>query len=134
MKHLKKYNEDLTDLDHLNEYEFDKEYIQSCFVELFDEPKKYDILIEEEEEYSYKQYSIGIDIPDLEISKEYDINKFIEISEELTSLYQDLSVMIEKFNMRYPDIKVTITQETFTNHKKGMRFIYIYFKYYYFKK
>lgn len=132
MKHLRKYNEDVN-----QEFEFDEEYIKECFIEFFDDPNKYDVVVgcryeEADITNEYIEHGLGINCPDLEILEEYGIEKFIKTSEELADFYKEIEVCIEKVKIKYHDVDVILYQDNHTgglnNPLHGTRFVWVKFR------
>ena len=126
MKHLRKYNEDVS-----KEFEFDEEYIRECFIEFFDDPDKYDVYEEADERIEYIYYGLSINCPDLEIETNHNVDDFIKISEELVDFYKEIEVCIEKVKIKYPDVDVILFQDNFSKDQgvlTGTRFVSVKFR------
>ncbi len=117
MKYLKRINENLN--------EFDEEFVKECFIEFYDDEKIY-----EPEIYSNDDYdSVLINIPELETHDEYNVEDFVNMSNDLYEFYHNIRNSITKVKMKYNcDGDVKMSYQLNTSVKSlGKRYVEIKF-------
>jgi hypothetical protein len=125
MKYLRKFNESNINLEDIISY------IRECFSEFYDN-EFYDVV----DEYYDDRYAILINTPpSIDLYQEKDIKEFIDWSTELNEFFLDIQVAINRFKDKYPEINVTVEEDSYMEEKKTIKYIRIYFiKYEVFKK
>ncbi len=102
MKHIKKFNEDLSFL--AKEQNLDTKYFEDCFVDFIDLSTTYTQIIERRR---MAMWHIQIFFPKFDDSSYIvkGMNDIIVHNNEIGEIYKDIDVSIKKVKLKYPDIK-----------------------------
>jgi hypothetical protein len=117
MKYLKSINENLNI--------FNEEFVKECFIEFYDDEKIYEPEIHsDDDDYD----SVLINIPELETYDEYNVEDFVNMSNDLYEFYHNIRNSITKVKMKYNcDVKMLYDQLNTSRDFSGKRYVEIKF-------
>lgn len=99
MKHLRRFNESLNNIDEMIQY------IKLCFVEFYDKLGDKGILTEEINDGESITFRLTMDEPELG-DYSNDITEFVRHADEVAEFYKEIENCLEKVAIRY-DIKTS---------------------------
>jgi hypothetical protein len=103
MKHLRKYNEAS------DEEVFDKDYIEQCFIEFYDNPDMWNmhVYIGAWDPYG-KKCGFKVQLKNPWISKDFSIEEYLKLTNDMSEFALDINMCIDRLKQQYNIIDTNI--------------------------